>query len=99
MDFSLSAYAERSFGVFQEEPFDVVWRFSPEAARDAREFVFHPMQTLDNEPDGSLIVKFRAGGAREMCWHLFTWGDAVEVLEPRHLREALERMRNTSASF
>ena len=26
--FSLQKYAERSFGVFQEEPFDVVWRFS-----------------------------------------------------------------------
>lgn len=98
-DFSLSAYAERSFGVFQEEPFDVVWRFSPEAARDAREFVFHPTQTLENEPDGSLIVKFRAGGVREMCWHLFTWGDAVEVLEPRHLREELDRMRSISISF
>jgi predicted DNA-binding transcriptional regulator YafY len=25
--FSLRAYAERSFGVWQEDPFDVVWRF------------------------------------------------------------------------
>ena len=30
--FSLQEYAERSFGVFQEEPFDVVWKFSPEVA-------------------------------------------------------------------
>jgi WYL domain len=40
-DFSLQRFAERSFGVFQEEPFDVVWRFSPKAAADARQFLFH----------------------------------------------------------
>ena len=28
-DFSMHKYAERSFGVFQEEPFDVAWKFSP----------------------------------------------------------------------
>ena len=44
--FSLRAYAERSFGVFQEKPFDVAWRFSPQAATDARDFLFHPTQIL-----------------------------------------------------
>jgi predicted DNA-binding transcriptional regulator YafY len=33
-DFSLADYAARSFGVFQEEPIDVVLRFAPEAAED-----------------------------------------------------------------
>jgi predicted DNA-binding transcriptional regulator YafY len=87
--FSLQSYAERSFGVFQEEPFDVVWRFSAKAAADARQFLFHPTQTFENQPDGSLIVRFRAGGAREMCWHLFKWGGEVEVLKPRRLRTML----------
>jgi predicted DNA-binding transcriptional regulator YafY len=87
--FSLQAYAERSFGVFQENPFDVVWRFSPKAAADARQFLFHPTQAFEDQADGSLIVRFRAGGAREMCWHLFTWGADVEVLKPRRLRSLL----------
>jgi predicted DNA-binding transcriptional regulator YafY len=81
--FSLAEFARRSFGVFQEEPFDVVWRFRPEAATDAREWVFHHDQTVEEAADGSLIVRFRAGGALEMKWHLYTWGDAVEVLQPR----------------
>jgi predicted DNA-binding transcriptional regulator YafY len=58
-DFSLQAFAERSFGVFQEEPFDVVWKFSPKAAPDARQFLFHPTQTVEDQPDGSFIVRFR----------------------------------------
>ena len=63
--FSLKAYAERSFGVFQEKPFDVAWRFSPKVAADARQFLFHPTQTFEDHPDGSLIVRFRAGGTLE----------------------------------
>lgn len=85
-EFSLGKYAERSFGVFQEAPFDVVWKFTLEAAPDARQYLFHPTQTLENQPDGSLIVRFRAGGALEMCWHLFTWGDQIEIIKPERLR-------------
>jgi len=87
LDFSLADYAGRSFGVFQEEPFDVVWKFSPKVAPDAREFLFHPTQTAEDQPDGSLIVRFRAGGALEMAWHLFTWGSQVEVIKPKRLRD------------
>jgi predicted DNA-binding transcriptional regulator YafY len=40
---------------------------------------------MEEEPDGSLVVRFRAGGLLEMAWHLFTWGDQVEVVEPGEL--------------
>ncbi len=90
-DFSLSKYAERSFGIFQEEPFDVVWKFSPRAAQDAKDFLFHPTQTLEPQPDGSLIVRFTAGGILEMSWHLVTWDDQVEVIQPKRLAAMLQR--------
>jgi predicted DNA-binding transcriptional regulator YafY len=83
--FSLREYAERSFGVFQEEPFDVAWKFLPKVAADAREFLFHPTQVMEDQPDGSLIVRFRAGGLLEMAWHLFTWGAEVKVIKPKRL--------------
>jgi len=83
--FSLDEFARQSFGLFQAEPFDTVWRFTPAAADDAAEFVFHPSQEVSRAEDGSLLVKFRAAGDLEMAWHLFTWGDQVEVLEPPHL--------------
>jgi len=92
-EFSLSSYAERSFGVFQEEPFDVVWRFTPEAAPHAREYMFHPSQTMDDEEDGSLVVHFRAGGRHEMIWHLYAWGENVEVLEPKELADEVNPYR------
>ena len=89
--FSIQQYAEGSFGVFHEEPVDVVWRFSAKVASDAAEFLFHPDQVLEPQPDGSLIVRFRAGGVLEMSWHLFTWGDEVEIVKPRRLASLLER--------
>lgn len=81
-DFNLEAYAQESFGAWHEEPFDVEWLFSPKVAEDAKNFVFHPTQTLIENSDGSLTVKFRAGGKLEMDWFLYTWGDDVKVVKP-----------------
>lgn len=88
--FSLQTFAERSFGVFQEQPMEVVWRFRPDTAPIARDYLFHPNQQMEQQRDGSLIVRFRAGGLTEMAWHLYTWGDGVEVLEPSQLKERLK---------
>lgn len=81
-NFSLEAYAQESFGAWHEEPFDVEWLFSPKVAEEAKNFVFHPTQTLIENSDGSLTVKFRAGGKLEMDWFLYTWGDDVKVVKP-----------------
>jgi predicted DNA-binding transcriptional regulator YafY len=87
--FSLRGFIAPSFGVYEESPVDVVWRFSPEAAPIARQFQFHPTQSNEVQPDGSLIVRFHAGGLLEMAWHLMTWGRHVEVLAPQALKDML----------
>ena len=70
--FSLREYAERSFGVFQEEPVDT--------------------QLMEEQADGSLVVRFRAGGLLEMAWHLVTWGSDVEIVRPRRLQTLLRQL-------
>lgn len=90
--FDLRRYAERSFGTFQEEPFDVVLHFDADAAQDAKAFQFHPSQTITENSDDSLTVRFRAGGVEEICWHLVTWGESVTILEPPSLRQRLAAM-------
>jgi predicted DNA-binding transcriptional regulator YafY len=96
-DFDLAAYAAQSFGVFQEEPIDVVLRFAPEAADDAATWVFHPSQSIEREVDGALIVRYRASGVQEMCWHLFTWGTAVTVMAADSLRSMMADMTMVAA--
>jgi predicted DNA-binding transcriptional regulator YafY len=96
-DFDLTAYAALSFGVFQEEPIDVVLRFKPGAADDAAGWLFHPSQSSAREPGGALTVRFRAGGMQEMCWHLFTWGTAVAIVAPEELRAELAELAAAAA--
>lgn len=55
------------------------WRFLPDVADEAAEYVFHPKQQAGRLADGSLLVRFRAGGRQEMEWYLARWGDKVEV--------------------
>lgn len=87
-DFDLDAFAVQAFGSYHsdDEHGRVVWRFAPSAAAVAREFEFHPTQQVTDEPDGGLRVEFMASGWIEMVWHLYQWGDQVEVIEPEALR-------------
>ena len=90
-NFDIDAYASNSFGVFQEAPYEVVWRVSPEMVDDAREYVFHPTQRFEDQDNGSLLIRFTAGGLLEMCWHLFSWGGEIQVLEPPELVDMLRK--------
>ena len=96
-EFSLESYAAQSFGVYQDpaQYGEVVWRFAPDAATRAAEFQFHPTQILEPQDDGSLIVRFNAAGWLEMAWHLYQWGDKVEVLAPMGLREMVAGYRRS----
>ena len=73
--FSLQDYADQSFGIYHDEVQDVVLRMTPAGAEDALRWRFHANQVVEPQPDGGVIVRFRASGMRELAWHLFTWGD------------------------
>ena len=79
-DFSLSAFAGRSFGVFHGDIEDVVLRIKPHGAADALGWRFHSNQQVAEQPDGSVLVSFRASGMLELAWHLFSWADKVEII-------------------
>jgi predicted DNA-binding transcriptional regulator YafY len=88
-DFDLQAYADRSFGIFQDEVHDVVLRATPEGAEEARNWRFHPTQQVLDQADGSVLVSFRASGMLELAWHLFTWQQKIEVVAPQALKDTL----------
>ena len=95
--FDFDAYANRAFGVFQDEREfgEVVWRFTSAAAPHAARYRFHPAQTSETGVDGSLTVRFMACGWLEMCWHLYAWGDQVEVLAPQALADMVRDHRRS----
>lgn len=87
--FSLADYAGRSFGIYQDDVEDVLLRVLPHGAKDALAWRFHADQTLEAAADGSVTVRFRSGGMLELAWHLFTWGDRIEILGPERLKSAM----------
>ena len=87
--FSLQDYADQSFGIFHDDTADVVLRVTPAGAEDALRWRFHANQDIESQADGSVLVRFRASGMLELAWHLFTWGDKVQVIAPPELRATL----------
>lgn len=97
---SLQEFASRSFGVWQNRQYKVALRFSAAAAKDAKQFLFHPTQRLTEEEEGTLHVTFTASGLREMAYHFFSWGPEVTIIAPTELREMLlEMCRDVMASY
>ena len=96
-DFDLGRHAARAFGSFHsdKEYGPVEWRFAPSAAAVARTFIFHPDQHMQDEADGGLTVRFSAGGWLEMAWHLYIWGDKVEVIAPPEVRSLVDAYRHS----
>ncbi|HEY8617434.1 helix-turn-helix transcriptional regulator [Phenylobacterium sp.] len=84
--FSLQDYADESFGIYQDDTEDVVLRILPASAEGALRWRFHARQTMERDDEGAVIVRFRASGMRELAWHLFTWGDQVQILQPPRLK-------------
>jgi predicted DNA-binding transcriptional regulator YafY len=88
-EFSLQAYADESFGIYQDDTEDVVLRVTPAAAEDALRWRFHANQQVEPQADGHVLVRFRASGMRELAWHLFTWGDKVQIVAPQTLKDMM----------
>ncbi|MDD3014388.1 MAG: WYL domain-containing protein [Candidatus Gastranaerophilales bacterium] len=86
-NFNLSDYSQNSFGVYQEDPFNVVLQFDKSVAEDVKNFHFHPTQKIKEQKDGSVRVDFTAGGSLAMCWHLFKWGKLVKIIKPAGLKK------------
>jgi predicted DNA-binding transcriptional regulator YafY len=89
-DFSLVDFANASFGFFHTEPEDVVLRVLKHGIDG--EFVnwrFHPNQIVEQQPDGSAVIRFRASGMLELAWHLFSWGNKIQIVAPASLREQM----------
>lgn len=90
-DFDLQAYTNQSFGVYHGEILDVKLSFSKELAPEAGQFNFHPTQKVKLEADGTLTVKFKASGDKEIMWHVFRWGEGCKIVAPKSLKEQYKK--------
>ena len=85
--FDLKKYMENSFGVYQEEPYNITLEFNFDVREDVLNYYFHPTQKMKELENGKVQVKFKAGGSYAICQELFKWGCSVKIKAPEELRE------------
>jgi predicted DNA-binding transcriptional regulator YafY len=89
-EFDISVYLAKAWGIFHSgEPVEVRLRFFAPAAARVKESVWHPSQRLSEGPDGSVDMTVTVAGTVEIAPWILGWGDAVEVLGPRALRDRI----------
>lgn len=75
--------------------YNIKLRFLPMAANKVAEVRWHSTQRVTRNSDGSATIEFRVDGLREITWWILGYGDQVEVLSPKSLRnKVLEIAQN-----
>lgn len=99
-DFNLDEFSKRSFSAYFGKMLNVKLKFDKEVAEDVMTYNFHPSQKVEQLDDGSVIVRFKASGDKSIMWHVFRWGDKVEILAPKELRnEYIEALKKVSKKY
>ncbi len=89
--FNLKDWCNNSFGIYQEEPLNIVLEFDKEVKEDVLNYHFHPTQKVKVLKNGNIEVKFTAGGTYAICQELFKWGCDVKINKPVELKNYYKR--------
>jgi predicted DNA-binding transcriptional regulator YafY len=91
-EFRVEDYMQGSFrAVRGDGDYEVVLRFTLDVAGRIAEKRWHPSQTIEHQPDGSLIVRFHLTSLVEVKRWVMYWGSQCEVMEPDNLREIITK--------
>jgi predicted DNA-binding transcriptional regulator YafY len=92
VDFDPDRWLAHSWGIWSSDttaPQTVRLRFEASVAQRVRESIWHRSQRIADLPDGRLELTVTVAGIVEIRPWVLSWGDAVEVLEPTALRDAV----------
>ena len=99
-NFDVNDYLGKAWSMIPEgQLYNIKLKFLPEVAHDVAEVQWHNTQQVTFEEDGSAIIEFRVDGLNEIVWWILSYGDKVQVLAPKILRQRIikiaQRMRST----
>lgn len=87
-DFDINTFLGYAWGVsVYGELQDVAIKFKGEMSTLALETRWHPSQVNEQQPDGSVVAKFKIQVSRPFIGFIMSWGPWVEVMSPRSLRD------------
>jgi predicted DNA-binding transcriptional regulator YafY len=95
-NFNANDFFGRAWSMIPEgKIYNVKLRFLPMVANNVAEVQWHSTQKVTHNSDGSATVEFRVDGLKEIGWWILGYGDQVEVLAPKALRDkVLETAKN-----
>jgi len=89
-NFNVYDYFGKAWSMIPEgQLYNIKLKFLPELAHDVAEVQWHSTQQVTFEDDGSAIIEFRVDGLNEIVWWILSYGDKVQVLAPRILRQRI----------
>jgi CRISPR-associated endonuclease/helicase Cas3 len=90
-DFDPEKMFSLAWGIWytEQEPVEVILRFSPRVAARVKETRWHPTEQVVPAEDGGLIWRAFIAEPREMMPWVRSWGSDAEVLEPENVREEI----------
>lgn len=84
--FKLEDHIDPHFGIFTDrETYTVKLRIEPEISKYFTERIWHPEQSLEKQPDGSLLLSFPTNQLEEIMFMVFPWGTGITIKEPPQL--------------
>ena len=96
--FDIREHIGRAWSMVTEgKLYNVKLRFLPEVANDVAQVQWHDTQSVTWENDGSAILEFRVDGLNEITWWILSYGDRVQVLAPRVLRDRIVQIAEKTA--
>jgi len=91
-DFDVNEYLASGWGTMVDGHAKTVkLRFTEDIARIPEETTWHPSQTVQRELGNATIVTMQLPVTTQLEAFILGWGEKVEVLEPKELRERISR--------
>jgi predicted DNA-binding transcriptional regulator YafY len=85
--------------IADQEPTEVILRFGSAVAARVAETHWHPTETREPGPGGTLIWRATVAGTIEIRLWILSWGAAVEVLAPDALRRSVAETLTAAAAI
>ncbi len=94
--FNLADYLGSAWSMIPEgRIYNIKLRFLLMVAENVAEVQWHHTQKVTRNQDGSAILEFRVDGLGEISWWILGYGDQVQILAPKALRnKALKMAKN-----
>ena len=89
-DFDVNGHLGKAWSMIPEgRIYDIKLRFLPKVANNVTEVQWHSSQKVTFNDDGSAIMEFSVDGLGEISWWILGYGDQVQVLSPKALRDKI----------